>query len=355
MKVRFNASKSKYMIFSKHIYENNEPIMFNNERVKTVSEHNNLGVWLTHKSEWGKHVQDICLKANRKLSVLRRVNFLQRSTLNTLYKQTVRSVNDYCLPVYCNSLKQTEIGQLNILQYKAAKVVHDTLHLSSADKLNKDLGWETLTDRAKCLGLSVFHKIHRYETRPLVRQYMPVYNDRGSGKYQQFKYKNKNYDMSFYPFYTKEWNKLPHTTRKKNTDDFKKDIKIIYKPTRYKHFERGTKYGCSLLTRIRIGRSYLNEQSFQIGHTDASKCLCEHPQETSLHYITQCWLYTEERRTLYDQVEQIFPKFKSLGQNKQYEFLVEGYMKDNPDYLQLNVKIMILTQNYILKTKQFKQ
>ena len=149
------------MIFSKHIYENNEPIMFNNERVKTVSEHNNLGVWLTHKSEWGKHVQDICLKANRKLSVLRRVNFLQRSTLNTLYKQTVRSVNDYCLPVYCNSLKQTEIGQLNILQYKAAKVVHDTLHLSSADKLNKDLGWETLTDRAFSFiftpSLSFFH------------------------------------------------------------------------------------------------------------------------------------------------------------------------------------------------------
>ena len=127
---------------------------------------------------------------------------------------------DYCLPVYFTCLKQTEIGQLNRLQYNAAKLVSGTLHLSSADKLNKDLGWETLADRAKCLGLSVCHKIHRYETRPLVRQYIPVFNDRGSGKYQQYKYHNKQFNMSFYPFYTKEWNNLPNQTKIMNTDDF---------------------------------------------------------------------------------------------------------------------------------------
>ena len=93
----------------------------------------------------------------------------------------------FCLPVYLNSPKQTEIGQLNRLQYNAAKLVSGTLHLSSGDKHNKDLGWETLTDRAKCLGLAGFHKIHRVETRPLVRQNMPVYSNRASGKYQQHK------------------------------------------------------------------------------------------------------------------------------------------------------------------------
>jgi len=80
------------------------------------------------------------------------------------------------MPVYFNALKQTEISQLNILQYTSAKLVSGALHISSAAKIDKDLGRETLTDRAKCLGLSVFHKIHRSETRPLVREYMPEYN-----------------------------------------------------------------------------------------------------------------------------------------------------------------------------------
>ena len=64
------------------------------------------------------------------------------------------------------------------------------------------------------------------------------------------------------------------------------------------------------------------------GHTDSPKCLCENPQETTVHYLTQCWLYTEDHQILYDQVEKIYPKFKSQGQSKHYKFLVEGYMKD---------------------------
>ena len=133
-----------------------------------ICEH--LGVHLTTTLDWGVHIKNICLRANRKLSVLRRVKHLQRSTLDILYKLTVRSVIDYCLPVYFNNLKATDVIKLNRLQYSAAKLVSGTLHNTSADKLNKELGWETITDRAKCLGLSIFHKIHLKQTRPVIRQ-----------------------------------------------------------------------------------------------------------------------------------------------------------------------------------------
>jgi len=85
-----------------------------------------------------------------------------------------------------------------------------------------------------------------------------------------------------------------------NTEDFKSKLKTEHKPIRYRHFDRGSKYGSALLTRIRIGRSFLNDFTFHIGFTDTPKCLCEHPHQNSPHYLIQCFLYTEERRTLFD-------------------------------------------------------
>ena len=86
----------------------------------------------------------MCLKANKKLSVLRSVKLLSRQTLDLLYKLTVRSVIDYGLPIYCKSLKQTEISRLENLQYRAAKLVTGAFHFTSKDKLNIELGWESI-------------------------------------------------------------------------------------------------------------------------------------------------------------------------------------------------------------------
>ena len=93
---------------------------------------------------------------------------LRRKTLDLLYKVTVRSVIDYALPIYANNLKLTEIARLEQLQYRAAKLVTGALHFTSRDKLNIELGWETIKKRIEFLGLSLFQKIHLKETRPLI-------------------------------------------------------------------------------------------------------------------------------------------------------------------------------------------
>ena len=74
-------------------------------------------------------------------------------TLDLLHKLTARSVIDYALPVYCKTLKQTEN-----LQYRAAKLVTGAFHYSSKDKLNIELGWETIQKRSDILSLNIFHK-----------------------------------------------------------------------------------------------------------------------------------------------------------------------------------------------------
>ena len=84
-KVLFNASKGKDLIFSRNKYLFNSPP---------------LGIWLSSTLDWDKQIQATILKANGKLSVLRSVKFLDRATLDLLYKLTIRSVLEYGMIVY---------------------------------------------------------------------------------------------------------------------------------------------------------------------------------------------------------------------------------------------------------------
>ena len=124
--------------------KNSPPLIFGDILIDRVNLHKHLGVYLSSSLDWSKQVDEVCLKANRKLSVLRTVKSLSRQTLDILYKLTVRSVIDYALPVYCSNLRQTEISRLENLQYRAAKLVTGTFQFTSRDKLNLELGWKSI-------------------------------------------------------------------------------------------------------------------------------------------------------------------------------------------------------------------
>ena len=175
-KVSFNPKKTNDIIFSKKVLNNSPPVVFNTCIIDRVNVHKHLGLFLTSSLDWNVQVNEICLKANRKLAVLRSVKILSRQTLDLLYKLTVRSVLDYALPVYYKSLKQTELSRLENIQYRAAKIVTGALHFTNREKLNNELGWESILERGNFLSVNIFHKIHLYETRPLIRKCMPKVN-----------------------------------------------------------------------------------------------------------------------------------------------------------------------------------
>ena len=103
------------------------PFIFGDTYIERVNTHKHLGLILTSNLDWGAQIEEVCLKANRKLSVLRSVKLLRRQTLDLLYKLTVRSVVDYALPVYYKCLKITELARLENLQYKGGKIVKQEL------------------------------------------------------------------------------------------------------------------------------------------------------------------------------------------------------------------------------------
>ena len=93
-----------------------------------MNEHRHLGLILTSSLDFSSQVNNICLRANRKHSVLHSISISIRKTLDILYKLTVRSVIDYPLPVLCKSLTKTQFSRLENIQCKVGKIITGALH-----------------------------------------------------------------------------------------------------------------------------------------------------------------------------------------------------------------------------------
>merc|ERR1711954_329543 len=135
---------------------------------------------------------------------------------------------------------------------------------------------------------------------------------------------------------SKMWNNLDKTRKCLSLLDFKSKLKSDLKPNKITHFSKGSKVGNMLLTRIRLDRSELNLHKFIIGQSDSPQCLCYARQESSLHFITDCFLYSVERQELFRQVEHYVPNFSKLSKIKQYEILVFGLKRENSEYYYTN-------------------
>ena len=106
--------------------------------------------------------------------------------------------------------------------------------------------------------------------------------------------------------------------------EFKKELKVSLKPSKFKHFSYGSKLGNKLITRLRVGRSFLHSHSYAVGKAISPECSCHARQETSRHYLLQCFLYTVERQNLLDLVSQHVPNFNQLPLYKQENILLFG-------------------------------
>ena len=157
---------------------------------------------------------------------------------------------------------------------------------------------------------------HQRESRPLILQCMPqinfTRNTRNKDLYRPFPALGDKFSKSFFPHFTREFNKLDLKLQcEHDLPTFKDYLKEKLKPKKYKHFSWGSKRGNALLTQLRVGRSFLNGHSFAINLTDSDLCLCARP-ESVRHFFNECFLYTEERRILFDSIEQLIPKFKTF-------------------------------------------
>ena len=127
------------------------------------------------------------------------------------------------------------------------------------------------------------------------------------------------------------------------------------KPPKYKFYSRGDKCSNTLLTRIRLGRSDLNQHRFVIGKSDSPECDCKFKEESPKHYFIDCILHLHERQNLFNLIEHFIPNFPKLNKKQKLDIILNGLERDNEDFIHLNTILTKAVQSFILKTKRFEK
>ena len=209
------------------------------------------------------------------------------------------------------------------------------------------------------MGLSIFHKIHVGESRPLLRKCLTkidwekTHYLRSKGGYMPYPNYGNKFQNSFFPYIAKNWNNLPPSLKSLNLLEFKIELKKYLKPDTIRYFKIGQKESNSIFTRFRTGRTILNASRYSIGQTEDPSCLCHHKSETSEHFFLDCFLYSTERQTLFNLAEHLIPRFMQLNRKEKYDILTEGINKLDPEFYYTNIKISLAVQKFILQTKRF--
>ena len=135
--------------------------------------------------------------------------------------------------------------------------------------------------------------------------------------------------------------------------EFKAALKKHLAPSRYKFLAHGSKLGNKYLTQIRLGRSYLNDHSFQIQMTPSPQCSCNAARESTNHYFLDCKDNSKERWTMFGVFEQYLPKFHTYTKNKKLDIILNGFDRDSNNIYRTIVTLQYSVQNFVLKTKRF--
>ena len=81
--------------------------------------------------------------------------------------------------------------------------------------------------------------------------------------------------------------------------------------------------------------------------------MCHAKNESSEHFIMDCFIYAAERQILFNLVEYLVPNFPRLNKKQKFQILIRGIDISNPYFCNTNIRISLAVQSFIMKTKRF--
>ncbi len=173
-----------------------------------------LGVVIRKDLKWRDHVDNITMKANRTLGLVRRNIKTNNKELKTkAFNTLVRPVLDYASSVW-DPYQQGDINRIQAVQRRAARYVTNRFHnTSSPTEMLLDLNWEALQTRRQKIKLCTFYKIHHGLLNISAPPYIHLAPSRTRRthplSYFELTTSADYYRKSFYPSTVTLWNSLP--------------------------------------------------------------------------------------------------------------------------------------------------
>jgi len=214
--MHFNIAKCFVIRITHKREPNNFEYTLGNSILQSTDSSLYLGVTLTHKQTWNKHIDNITSSANRTLGFIRRNLYsCPQHIKESAYKTLVRPLVEYSSPVWDPHTK-IKINQIEMIQRRAARFVTGDYKSKSpgcmTDMLHT-LGWESLQTRRQCKRLTTFQKgLTGHLSIPVGNILQPAPRTSRHTNSQAFNTITANkdcYKYSFLPRTVRDWNNLP--------------------------------------------------------------------------------------------------------------------------------------------------
>ena len=144
-----------------------------------------------------------------------------RNALLRIYKSFIRPHLDYADIIYDKPNNASFKNKIENVQYRACIAITGAIQGTSWERLYRELGLESLTDRRWIRKLVFFYKIvnglsPQYLCRYLNLNNSSTYITRSSNlnKIKGIRTRTEQFKYSFFPFCINEWNKLDNLIKK---------------------------------------------------------------------------------------------------------------------------------------------
>ena len=194
--------------------------MFEDVLVNFVESHKHLGLTLSSNAKWHAHIENIITSVSKLLGIMRAVKYkLSRKALNNIYISYIRPILEYAAVVWdgCTAYEKTRLERI---QYEAARIVTGLTRSVSIDKLIKEIGWLSLSDRRLFQKAVLMYKIINGLAPEYISNIMPPfvserteYSLRNAADISVLSRRTEIYSRSFFPSSVDYWNKLPLSVR----------------------------------------------------------------------------------------------------------------------------------------------
>ena len=228
---------------------------------------------------------------------------------------------------------------------------------TSYEKLNQELGSETLQSRRWFRKLCLFYKIVNNQSPSYLFDYIPstdrIYNTRNAANVPRIISKHNFFKNSYFPSTIIEWNKLDQDIRNAESYAlFRKHLLSFIRPEANNIFNVHNAKGIKLLTRLRVGFSHLKEHKFRHNFVDAINplCSCGNFVESTTHFFLHCTHFSNQRLTFINKIKDIDKRIFDKNDSLITQTLLFGDGKlsitDNKSTLEATIQFLISSARF---------
>ena len=252
---------------------------------------------------------------------------------------------------------ETFINKIEKAQYDSALAITGAIRGTSREKLYAELDTESLKFRRWFRKLACFYKIQSTGLPKYLLQLIPTNNHsytlRKPLNIPHYYCRTDTSKNSFFPNVINEWNKLDEKIKGATSFSlFTASLLKMGRPYANSTYTIHNPDGKSLLTRLRLGLSHLNEHKFRHNFADCVNPLwsCSIEPETTLHFFLHCHNFLNIRRKLFDKIKLLDETLLQLKDQSLLTVLLFGSKIYNE---QVNVQILNASIDYIIDSDRF--